>query len=85
MTKTLNELEKERKQKLFFNEVKKWNFEDFIKHQDKKNKYLSYIAMIFILLILGNYLAIIFGTLYWDSRDKIEIRNTILINEAEKR
>ena len=90
--KTFEELEKERKEKIFFNEFKKWNFEDYKEYRKylRKERLIKIGVLLFLFFIASSSLVININILPYlinknnDNVDRIEIRDNIMTNEAEK-
>lgn len=96
MVKDFKELEEERKEKQFYNEIKKWSFEDYTNYRKNIERKTKTIVVFLLIFYVGTWIAILFAVLYFNSfytfqetekalLEIIEARNNILINEAEKR
>lgn len=83
--KNIQQLESERKQKLFFNEFKKWSFEDYQKYEKKRKFADNLFKLFFLICYVGLIYAIILGFLFSWSVEKIVARDNVLVNEAEKK
>lgn len=83
------ELEKKNKNKEYYNEFKKWSFEDYEGYLEKKKKGIKNRLIIVLFLLVAFYIsfAMMIVTIVDldEARDKVELREQVLIKEAEKK